>query len=133
MIERIKVLAVAQDVSNLETKPKVVNAVTLEVTPAQAEKIDLARSIGSLSLVLRSQVDMKSVSTVGARKNDLLETAESTLGNVSSALGSVFAGVKPPAAKPPKTNVRAAMVPPQNTAPAPETTEVIRGLNKTTE
>ena len=133
VIERIKVLAVAQDVSNLETKPKVVNAVTLEVTPAQAEKIDLARSIGSLSLVLRSQVDMKSVSTVGARKNDLLETAESTLSNVSSALGSVFAGVKPPAAKPPKAVVRAAIVPPLNTAPAPETTEVIRGLNKTTE
>ena len=40
---------------------------------------------------------------------------------------------EPKVAKPPKTTVRAAMAPPLNTAPAPETTEVIRGLNKTTE
>ena len=73
--------ALAQDIGALtaETKktvlpvvPKVVNAVTLEVTPAQAEKIDLARSIGSLSLVLRSQVDVASVDTLGSRKADLL-------------------------------------------------------------
>lgn len=47
---------------------------TLEVTPAQAEEIDLARSIGTLSLVLRNQADRDSVSTRGARKNDLLRT-----------------------------------------------------------
>ena len=41
VLERILVLAVAQEVSRDETKPKVVNAVTLEVTPEQAEKLDL--------------------------------------------------------------------------------------------
>ena len=75
VIERIKVLAVAQDVASSENKPRVVNAVTLEVTPQQAEKIDLARSVGNLSLVLRSQVDTESVSTEGARKNDLLPSS----------------------------------------------------------
>ena len=30
---------------------------TLEVTPEQAEMLDLARSVGTLSLVLRNQVD----------------------------------------------------------------------------
>jgi pilus assembly protein CpaB len=48
MLERILVLAVAQEVGRDETKPRVVNAVTLEVTPEQAENIDLARSVGSL-------------------------------------------------------------------------------------
>ncbi len=72
VIERIQVLAVAQDVSSNENKPRVVNAVTLLVTPIQAEQIDLARSVGNLSLVLRSQGDTASVVTAGARKLDLL-------------------------------------------------------------
>jgi pilus assembly protein CpaB len=74
VLERIQVLAVAQDLSSAEYKPKIVNAVTLEVTPAQAEAIDLARSIGTLSLVLRNQRDTETVVTNGARKIDLLGT-----------------------------------------------------------
>jgi pilus assembly protein CpaB len=73
VLEHILVLAVAQEANRDETKPKVVNAVTLEVTPEQAEKIDLARSVGSLSLVLRNQVDDKNPMTRGARKRDLLQ------------------------------------------------------------
>jgi pilus assembly protein CpaB len=72
VLERILVLAVAQEVSRDETKPKVVNAVTLEVTPEQAEKLDLARSVGTLSLVLRNQVDPQPVQTNGATKLTLL-------------------------------------------------------------
>jgi pilus assembly protein CpaB len=74
VLERIMVLAVAQEASRDETKPKVVNAVTLEVTPAEAEKLDLARNIGSLSLVLRNQVDQNAVTTEGMRANELLGT-----------------------------------------------------------
>lgn len=77
VIERIQVLAVAQDVSSSENKPRVVNAVTLQVTPQQAEQIDLARSVGTLSLVLRSQSDNTPVLTAGARKLDLLQTGTS--------------------------------------------------------
>jgi len=73
VLERIQVLAVAQDVAINENKPRVVNAVTLEVTPQQAEQIDLARSVGTLSLVLRSQVDTLNVETTGARKVDLIK------------------------------------------------------------
>jgi pilus assembly protein CpaB len=76
VLERILVLAVAQEVNRDETKPKVVNAVTLEVTPEQAEKLDLARSVGTLSLALRNQVDPQSAFTSGATKVTLLpETA----------------------------------------------------------
>ncbi|MDN4053707.1 Flp pilus assembly protein CpaB [Massilia sp. YIM B02763] len=72
VLERILVLAVAQEVSRDETKPKVVNAVTLEVTPEQAEKLDLARSVGTLSLALRNQIDPQPASTSGATKVTLL-------------------------------------------------------------
>lgn len=72
VLERILVLAVAQEAGRDETKPKVVNAVTLEVTPEQAEKIDLARSVGTLSLVLRNQVDPNVAKTEGATKDSLL-------------------------------------------------------------
>ncbi|MGH8805853.1 MAG: Flp pilus assembly protein CpaB [Polaromonas sp.] len=72
VLERIMVLAVAQEAQRPdESKPKVVNAVTLEVTPEQAEKIDLARNIGTLSLMLRNQVDTKDNATAGARRQDL--------------------------------------------------------------
>ncbi len=75
VLERILVLAVAQEVNRDETKPKVVNAVTLEVTPEQAEKLDLARSVGTLSLALRNQVDPQSARTDGATKVTLLPEA----------------------------------------------------------
>ena len=74
VLERILVLAVAQEAGRDETKPKVVNAVTLEVTPDQAEKLDLARSVGALSLVLRNQVDPQHARTDGATKAALLNS-----------------------------------------------------------
>src|SRR5437773_3251510 len=74
VLEHILVLAVAQEVGRDETKPKVVSAVTVEVTPEQAEKLDLARSVGSLSLMLRNQVDLKMAGTEGATKAKLLNT-----------------------------------------------------------
>ncbi len=76
VLEHILVLAVAQEASRDETKPRVVNAVTLEVTPEEAEKIDLARSVGNLSLVLRNQVDPAAATTAGATKASLLDLKE---------------------------------------------------------
>lgn len=72
VLESILVLAVAQEANRDETKPRVVNAVTLELTPEQAEKLDLARSVGTLSLVLRNQVDKDGVETRGIMKPQLL-------------------------------------------------------------
>ncbi len=72
VLEKILVLAVAQEANRDEVKAKVVNAVTLEVSPEQAELLDLARSVGSLSLVLRNQVDPKIGQSEGATKYDLL-------------------------------------------------------------
>ena len=71
VLERVLVLAVAQEAGRDDTKPKVVSAVTLELSPQDAEKLDLARSVGTLSLVLRNQVDQKTVETAGATKTEL--------------------------------------------------------------
>ena len=73
VLERILVLAVAQESDRDGTKPKVVSAVTLEVTPDQAEGLDLARSVGTLSLVLRNQIDPKPGGTEGATKATLFK------------------------------------------------------------
>jgi pilus assembly protein CpaB len=93
VLERILVLAVAQEASRDDTKPKVVNAVTLEVTPEEAEKIDLARSIGNLSLVLRNQVDEEDTKTLGIRKRELL-------GETAPAYVKPAATARRPAARP---------------------------------
>jgi len=89
VLEHILVLAVAQEQNRDETKPKVVNAVTLEVTPDQAEKLDLARSVGTLSLVLRNQIDASSAATGGSTKKDLLN------GNTQPAALPVATDTKP--------------------------------------
>lgn len=71
VLQRVLVLAVDQERSvKDETKGKIGKAVTLEVTPQQAEKIDVARAVGTLSLALRSQEDGLPGSSSGARKGD---------------------------------------------------------------
>ncbi|WP_157263427.1 Flp pilus assembly protein CpaB [Azohydromonas aeria] len=121
VLERILVLAVAQEANRDETKPKVVNAVTLEVTPEQAEMLDLARSVGTLSLVLRNQVDPQPGGTGGATKDSLLQ---------------VVSTVEPPAAPAPRAQqpaVRHRPVATAAAAPARHCVEVIRGTTRTNE
>ena len=72
VLERILVLAVAQESAVDDSKPRVVNAVTLELAPDQVEKLDLARSIGSLSLALRNQVESQPANTTGATRESVL-------------------------------------------------------------
>ena len=123
VIERIRVLAVAQDVSTNESKPRVVNAVTLQVTPQQAEQIDLARSVGTLSLVLRGHSDNMPVQTVGARKLDLLPQVAAA---VVVATAAKTAPPRPRVSRPaPASSIEAAAPP----SPEPVRFEVIRGLS----
>jgi len=80
VLKHILVLAVGDDVNADADKPKVVNAVTLEVTPEQAEMIDLARSVGNLSLVLRNQSDPGDIATQGITKEALLSMVPKNAG-----------------------------------------------------
>jgi pilus assembly protein CpaB len=54
LLQNVKVLAIDQSASEQQDKPKVAKTVTLEVTPAQAQKLTLAAQVGRLSLTLRS-------------------------------------------------------------------------------
>jgi len=118
VLERILVLAVAQESDRDGTKPKVVNAVTLEVDPAQAEMLDLARSVGSLSLVLRNQVDPKIAGTDGATKSSMLKDE---------------APAPAPAAVVVARHVAAAPRAPMAAPKRLDCVEVIRGVHKSTE
>lgn len=124
VLERILVLAVAQEASRDETKPKVVNAVTLEVTPAEAELLDVARSVGNLSLVLRNQIDQQSTPTLGTGKADLFQSLPAT-----AASAPPVGAATVPARRP---RVAAAALPPAKPASAQREertkVEVIRGV-----
>ena len=128
VLERILVLAIAQESSRDETKPKVVNAVTLELTPIQAEKLDLARSVGTLSLVLRNQIETTPVNTEGATKASLLDAKAP----VEEAKPVVVAAK--PAAKPAVKRFVAVAAPAavsaQAVAPPMVQVEVIKGLSR---
>ena len=132
VLERILVLAVAQDAGREATAPRVTGAVTLEVTPQEAEKLDLARSVGTLSLVLRNPADAAPAQTQGARKQDLLALAPQ---------GPPDGTVAAPSAHPPKARATSmakpsAPIPPnpataQNAEAADGHAEVIRGTQRT--
>ena len=130
VLERILVLAVAQEADRDSTKPKVVNAVTLELTPQDAELLDLARSVGTLSLVLRNQTDPKSAALgQGVTKAELLGLArpEPEPVKVVAAAPAPAAPVRRAAPRPAAPIVAIAPAPSRNCV------EVIRGLSKVTE
>jgi pilus assembly protein CpaB len=61
LLQNVKVLAADQSADDRTDKPSVVKAVTLEVSTGQAQKLTLASTLGTLSLVLRAAgvVDME--------------------------------------------------------------------------
>ncbi|MFC7517911.1 Flp pilus assembly protein CpaB [Herbaspirillum sp. GCM10030257] len=97
VLEQVLVLAVAQEAGRDDTTPKVVSAVTLELSPEDAEKLDLARSVGTLSLVLRNQVDKALISTAGVTKKQLFGEKETRPTTVAQAIKPVSS--KPAPAK----------------------------------
>ena len=74
VLQNIKVLASGQNIDKPrnERENERVKAVTLQVTPEQAEKLALAASEGRLQLVMRNSVDQGDEVTPGANKNTLL-------------------------------------------------------------
>lgn len=74
VLQNIKVLANGQNIDRPknERDTERVKAVTLQVTPEQAEKLALASSEGRLQLVMRNTVDQGDEITPGANKSSLL-------------------------------------------------------------
>jgi pilus assembly protein CpaB len=74
VLQNIKVLANGQNIDKPEDQREAnsVKAVTLLVTPEQAEKLALAASEGKLQLVMRNSIDQGNEQTSGINKRKLL-------------------------------------------------------------
>ena len=74
VLQNIKVLANGQNIDKPEDQREAnsVKAVTLQVTPEQAEKLALASSEGRLQLVMRNSIDQGDEETTGINKRALL-------------------------------------------------------------
>ena len=73
VLQNIDVLARGQQQDkDPEGRPLTVTVVTLLVTPAQAEQLSLATQQGRIQLALRNFVDVKEVSTSGARLSQMM-------------------------------------------------------------
>jgi pilus assembly protein CpaB len=74
VLQNIRVLANGQNIDKPENEREAnsVKAVTLQVTPEQAEKLALASSEGKLQLVMRNQIDQGDEKTPGVNKRNLL-------------------------------------------------------------
>jgi pilus assembly protein CpaB len=75
-VEDVRVLAVDQMLDNPENKAVLAKTVTLEVSPKQAEEINLAKDLGKISLSLRSLASGQDVPKVlRASEGDIPNTA----------------------------------------------------------
>jgi len=140
VLQNIKVLASGQNIDKPKNDREVersVRAVTLQVTPEQAEKLALASSEGKLQLVMRNSVDQADEQTSGANKKTLL------LGERAMLVPDPGVNTNPGTAKPAPSSarrysprpVREAAAPVKVTQPAPPprpTVEVIKGAKKET-
>ena len=74
VLQNIKVLANGQNIDKPENEREAnsVKAVTLQVTPQEAEKLALASAEGKLQLVMRNQIDQGDEQTPGIDKRRLL-------------------------------------------------------------
>lgn len=74
VLQNIKVLASGSKIDSPENQrvPAAVKAVTLQVTPEQAEKLVLASNEGKLQLVMRNYSDQEGTDTKGVNKASLL-------------------------------------------------------------
>jgi pilus assembly protein CpaB len=74
VLQNIKVLANGQNIDKPDNQREAnsVKAVTLQVTPEQAEKLALAATEGKLQLVMRNSIDQGDEKTPGVNKRGLL-------------------------------------------------------------
>jgi len=134
VLQNIKVLASGQNIDKPkdEREATSVKAVTLQVTPEQAEKLALASSEGKLQLVMRSQIDQGDEQTPGVNKRGLLSGEKATL---APEPGSLKSEQPKSDSKPVRRVVMSTPKPVQSAAPAPQPTprasvEMIEGAKK---
>jgi len=129
VLQNIKVLANGQNIDKPadQREANSVKAVTLLVTPEQAEKLALASSEGKLQLVMRNSIDQGDEQTSGINKRALLGGERAQPVPEAGALKSEQAAPLPKA-RPVRTEPKLATAP----APAPPraSVEMIEGAKK---
>jgi len=85
LLQQVKVLAIDQLVSERQEQPTIAKAVTLEVTPEQAQKVLLATNIGKLSLILRQPGEKNSEAGRRVTERDLGEGAPKPMAPIAIA------------------------------------------------
>ena len=117
LLHHVKVLAIDQLAADRPEQPTVPKAVTLEVTPEQAQKILLASNVGKLSLILRQPGDAKADGDKRVTERDIGRNQPRP----------PVRALPPPPPPPPPPPQRVVVAPPP---PAPATVKVtiIRGM-----
>lgn len=72
VLQNVEVLAIAQEIENVNDKPQPVRVVTMLVSPDQAERLTLASHEGALRLAMRNYQDNNVVTTGGVNVAELL-------------------------------------------------------------
>ena len=138
VLQNVRVLANAQNMDKPkdEREATSVKAVTLQVTPEQAEKLALAANEGKLQLIMRNSIDQGDTQTTGINKRSLLTGERANPLPEPGSLKSEQPEAKP---APAPRRVRAEPAPvqpaPQVTAPQPpppprNSIEMIQGGKK---
>ena len=103
----MKVLAIDQLASERQEHPTVAKAVTIEVTPEQAQKVLLATNIGKLSLMLRRPAE----ATIDpARRVTEQDLSEAIARHIEPVHRPPPPPVTAPVAPPPPTTAKVAIV-----------------------
>ena len=86
VLQNKRVLSTASEVETASRgKPKVVRSITLEVTPAEAEKLSLASLEGKIILALRGKGDDDVVATNGSSAREVLSLASPSVAKAGPA------------------------------------------------
>jgi pilus assembly protein CpaB len=138
VLQNIKVLANGQNIDkpqNARETERAIKAVTLQVTPEQAEKLALASSEGKLQLVMRNAVDQADEQTAGANKRSLLSGERAVIAPEPGSNAAPKAAPSSTYRRPARPIVKETA--PKTTAQAPPppprpSVEVIKGAKKET-
>ena len=140
ILQKVRVLAGGQQMQNRgEGKPTLVNTVTLEVTPAQAEKLKLAEAEGRLQLSIRNATDLVIETTPGATRRDVINDValeqRALEGARAAGAAPSRSGFSGPASEAPVRSRPVAApasdpTPAKKPTPAPPTIELIEGAKR---
>jgi pilus assembly protein CpaB len=75
VLQNVRVLGIDQLADQRAEKPAVVKAVTIEVDPTEGQKVSLAATVGTLSLLLRKAGDLTEGETRRVTTRDLMTSA----------------------------------------------------------